>query len=340
MKKICVIWQLFFVCAVIVRGGELGNMDTENIVRSFFKNEGASRISGKGVYIHTLYRKAVSLEQAIKGIEFKDEKHKQITIAAIKATSGLDFSLTDDKHAYMVERCYYDNDRVRKEISEIDADKVTMLKNGHMAIDGLKYKIVAFDGNKTISIFEDPAAKPTVISSTAKMPVPDFRRFGLNDSGKDAEPFLQAMATGLLKFESFCDDESINITLKLASVMRFELSLDLSKNMVRSSKLYMGNKLVSETIASNYVKSDSGEWYPQQYTTNKYATIDGQNMLTYSEEYTAIPGTVDFNIPIEPAFFSPNIPDGLLLDNTSGNPILWDVQEGIQRKHNSTADKK
>jgi hypothetical protein len=338
MKKTGMIWLPFLCIIAVAQGSDPNNADIETAFKGYLENNGVSRISGKGIYVHTLYKKAVNVGYFLKGMEFKDEEQKKAYIKNLQIYSGLDFSLTEDKHNYAVEKYCYDNNKVRQETSKIDAEKTSQIKDGRLSPDGLEYQTTAFDGTKTIYLYDDPIAKPTVIN-TVKIPVPGFKGFGITDSNTDIrEIYLKGMATGIFKLNGYRDNEGVHITVKMPAVeMMGEFILDPLKNMMRNSKLYRNDKLIGENIASDYVKSDSGEWYPQRYTIKKYVDIDGQNVLTYLEEYEALPGTVDFNIPIEPSVFSPKIPDGRVIDITSGKQKLLEYKAGVSV---DSADKK
>jgi len=292
--------------------------DIEAAVIRFFSSDGSSRISGKGEFIHQIYKKAVDVNDLTKGIEFENGRHRETYLRLMSKMHTLDFSMKEDTNRYFVEKYYYDNDKVRKDRAAISLDKIASIKNTGIP-DDLDFAIHAFDGSKTISLEtvsnQDGEAMVADIVNE-KIYVPNFHLFGLNDSGKDAEIFLNAIKNGQYTLKGFNKDGLIHANLEFKPTpmmpMNLEIVLDPSKDMVAlSSKLYVGNNLKSETICENYIRTDSGQWYPKVHISRQFLTISDKLIIkTYEEKFEVIGEPVDFNIPIDDKIFNPEIPYG------------------------------
>jgi hypothetical protein len=306
------------VCVTSMVGVRCGgaSTDIESALQRYFSNAGSSRMSGEGTFIHHTFQKAVDVGEFTKGIEFKDEQHKASTIRLIAMSTGLDFSLKEDKNTWSVEKHCYDNDRARMDVAVISREQAEAIKAGGIPND-LKFNITAFNGSRTIQLTSEPGGATSATVYAQRPYMPSFKAFGLNDSGKDSSVFLDAMRTGQYTITGSKKDGRIHAELGLKNMgMKCKLELDPSKGMaLLSGKLYVGKTLVSETIAENYSRDKAGEWFPQTYISRKFAVVAGELVTTYEEKYEVIGDSVEFNLPVSKERFAPVIADGTVVED-------------------------
>lgn len=129
---------------------------------------------------------------------------------------------------------------------------------------------------------------------------------------------------GSATFTQFIADDLVHVTLEVSSTgFKIERIFDPDKNMATLySSTYSDHQLLQEMICDNYVKSNSGHWHPLIYTENRYASVGGEAILTFSETFEAIPDTVEFNIPIKSSLFSVKYPENAVVIDERYDPPL------------------
>jgi len=284
----------------------------EDVLRNYLKDSGSRRMSGQGEFIHETFQKVVAFEDYARGIEFDSQEHRQAFIRLVRFNTGLQFGSGKDIQRHTYEKLYFDQGQVRKDIVDCPADAQT---DAIPASLNARASVYAYDGTKTIAISPllDPEGQQAVLVSIQpeRIRIPKFQAFGLNDSGKDASVFLDALDNGTANVQGYVRDGRIHVTYILPETgVRAEFVFFEDGHRLAGAKMFLGNTLATETLCGEYVRSDSGEWYPSTYAIKKYTVIQGQRILAFSDCYTAIKGTVDFNIPIAAEVFDPQLPMG------------------------------
>ena len=313
----------YLVCiAVILYPTQLSASDTMNIeasLREILSNDGSPRLSGKATYISTVYKKALDVNNLLEGREFPDDQKKQLYVKIIRLEKGLDFLLKQDKTTHTLEGLYFDHDKKRRDYASLSPAMVESIRNDPCVINSLSLKTMAFDGDKTISLTSSQTPNGTTRNYATIMPhggiyCPKFHQFGHGDSSRELQlqMFIEAIEGGLATLERSSIDGQVHATLEMVNVgFKLERILAPDKSMsTLYTALYKNNQLQQETICQDYARTSSGEWFPCEYTSNKYTHIKGEKVLTSSETFEAIPNSVEFNIPINSSIFSPKLSEG------------------------------
>jgi len=312
--------------------GENRNVDIERAVRRYFVNDGSHRMSGRGSYIHSTYKKAVDIQTFTEGIKFENEEHQKRYLKVIHAQTGIDFSLTQDSRSYWFERLHFDQQKVRKDVVALSEEQANRIRVNPSSAFDLEYDVYAYDGVKTATLMRHgkPGQRKYVGSiAPSKIWMPQFYRFGLNDSGKDSSIFLDALDKGVSNLSGAIIDGRVHATLSLPHFgIKVELVMEPDKGTtLLEARMFMGGHLVTETICDEYFRCESGDWSPGEYTVKKYAWVNGENVLTYMDKYEAVRGTVDFNIPIDPTVFAISFPVGTyVMDRRHAPPLEFIVE--------------
>jgi len=127
------------------------------------------------------------------------------------------------------------------------------------------------------------------------------------------QTFINLIDQGLATFEQSTINGQVHATLKMGNGLKFKMERIFARDKEMSilyTALYYDGELSRETVCQDYTQTSGGEWFPRKYIDRKYASVKGQRTLTSSETLEVIPGTVNFNIPIEPVIFSPELPVG------------------------------
>lgn len=309
--------------------------NTNNInlpLREILSNNDTSRLSGKGAYIRTVYRKAINANDFMEDEEFKDEQSKQQYLRLMRITKGLDFSLKQDKITYTLEKLYYDQDKNRRDYISLSPVEAESIRKKPSLINTLSLKTFTFDGDKMISLVNPERPNGTIDNYAnilpGKMYFPKFQHFGLNDS-KTSQRLIDAMNQGTAAVEQSTIDGQVHASLEMANgALEMKFIFDSAKEMSRLyTGIYVNGQLQQETICLNYAQTDGGEWFPRVYTLNKYAYVKGEITLTFSEEFEAIPDTINFNIPIESSIFSPKLSEGThIIDDRYSPPLEYIIE--------------
>lgn len=329
---------LVFISVLILTSHSANSSpDIESVIKDYFLDTGSSRLSGKGTYLHEVYKAAINVNEFTEGVEFKDAQHKNQYLGFIRMSTGLDFKLKQDTTLHSIETFYYENNKARKDVADIPQNSVQSILQGELPND-LIFTTYAYDGSKTIAIIPESTEKPDALVaaiSNDSIFVPKFQRFGLNDSEKDVDIYIDAINNGMYSISGFAQGNTVHANMELSQMgVRIEFAFDSTKNMaLLQSRLYMGGNLVTETICQDYQHSEGGKWYPLQYTTNKYAHIKGKNILTYSESYKGIKDSIDFNIPIDSSIFSPKLSPGTYVMDLRYSPALEYFVEDISNDY-------
>ena len=315
----------YFVCAAIVLSAALlfasDTTDLEDSLRKFFSGYGSPRLYGKGTYIRTLYMRAVDVNDLLAGKEFKDERSKEQYLSNLRLFAGLDYSLKKDKTIYTLERLHFDGDKKRRDYASLSPAVVETIRNDPGVIASLSLSVMAFDGDKSVSLVSYQMPDGTTRNYADIMPhgriyFPKFHEFGHgNESFQDVnlQTFINLIEQGLATFEQSTIDAQVHATLKMGDGTKFKMERIFAPDKGMSilyTAVYRNNQLSREIICRDYAQTNSGEWFPRKYIDNKYADVEGARILTFSETLEAIPGTVEFNIPIEPFIFSPQLTEG------------------------------
>lgn len=292
------------------------SQNTNSSLRENLSTGGIPRLSGLGTFIRTDLKKALTEEDLVEGKEFKSDRQKQIYLRTLQLTTSLDLSLKQDKVSYTLEKLYFDHDKKRRDYTSLSSAMVEKIRNDPNAIDTLTLSVMAFDGHKSIMLTSSQMSDGTIRSYANIMPhgriyCPKFHQFGRNE-GDDWQRFIDGIDPEKSAFRQSTIDGQIHATVEMAhGGVKVEWVLEPDKDMaVVYNALYTNNQLSQEIICQDYAQTSSGEWFPRVYIDKKYVYVKGERVLTSSETFEAIPGTVDFNIPIEASIFSPVFPEG------------------------------
>ena len=305
-------------------------MSIEAVLREHLSDTGGQRMSGQGEFIHETFQKVVALEDYASGVEFQSEEHRKAFTRLVRFNTGLEFGTPQEVQRRTYEKFYFDQGKVRKDVVDLPAD---VRPDAIQQVPESRPSIYAYDGGKTVAI--SPGLEPggeqmdLVSIRPNRISVPQFQSFGLNDSGKDAAIFLNALDNGTASVKGYVKEGRIHATYILGGVlnMRGEFVFSQQGHRLIRSQTFVGDVLTTETLCGEYVCSDSGQWYPSTYEIRKYAVIEGQRVLAWSDSYKVIKSTVDFNVPIAPEVFDPQLPAGAhVVDYRHSRPREFVVQ--------------
>lgn len=295
----------------------------EASLRNFYSGYGSPRLSGKATYIRTLYKKAVDVTELLEGKEFKDERRKQQYLSNLRLFGGLDYSLKQDTATYTLERLYFDGNKKRRDYAPLSSAMVQNIGNDPNVIDTFSSNIMAFDGSKSITLTSSQVPEGTTRSYANIMPhgriyCPKFQQFGHSYSSASdvqVQRFIDLIDQGLATFEQTTINGQVHVTfemgLETGPSLKTKHIFAPDKGMsILYTVVYRNNQLSQEIICQDYAQTSSGEWFPRVYIDKRYVYVKGERVLASSETFEAIPGTVEFNIPIEASTFSPEFPEG------------------------------
>lgn len=325
-------------------------MDYEDSLRKFYAGYGSPRFSGKGTYIRTLYKKAVDVNDLLEGKDFKDEGAKQRYLRHLRSRNQLTMGLKQDKNIYTLERLYFDGHKKRRDYLSLSPAVVENIRNDPNVIASLSLNVMAFDGSKSISLTSSQMPDGTTRNYADIMPhgriyCPKFHQFGRGaESARDfnLQTFIDLIDRGLATFKQSSTNGQVHSTLEMGletgPSFKMERIFDPDKGMsILYTALSYDNQLSREIICQDYEQTSSGAWYPRKYIDNKYVYVKGERLLTSSETLEAIPGTVNFNIPIESSIFSPELPTGTnVIDERHSPPLEYTFEGALPVKPEDT----
>jgi len=317
-------------CASGVLAGAPG--DPEATFRAFLADDGTDRVSGKGQYVRHIYRRKVTLAEVAPGVEFRSQKHREAFAALLRAESGIELGLDADQNEYSLENLWFDGASFRREVialgTELQADQV--LSDPRRA-EELPVTTYVHDGTKTVALTQrrSPSGPDKVATINPETVwIPPFQAFGANDGGECTRSIEEALDRGTMGMVCSTEGGQLVVSCELEQLpvrAEFRLAPQMDGALL-NAKMFMGDRLVTETICSDYFRCDSGNWSPGRYVTRKYADIAGQRTLTYSESYEAIPNAVDFNLPLERGLFQLKLPPGThVMDLRHSEPLEFIV---------------
>jgi len=303
-------------------------MNIEASLREILLSDSTPRLSGKGTYIRTAFKKALDVNDLLEAREFKDDEQKQRYLRIVRLTTGLDLSLKEDKATHTLERLYFDQNKKRRDYASLSTAMLDRIRNDPNIIDTLSFSTMVFDGDKSISLTSVQNLQGTtdtyVNISRRKIYFPKFHQFGHDQSPKHSQlqMFTDVINQGLASIKRSTINGQVHATLEMANVgFKLERILAPDKGMsILYTALYENNKLNNEIICQEYAESTSGEWFPRKYISKKYVYVRGEKILSSSETFEAIPGSVNFNVPIKPSIFSPELPAGANVIDDRYNP--------------------
>lgn len=321
-KIICTITILFAVPLLAT------DINIEDSLCEFLLNENAIRSSGKGIFIHTIQKKAVDVNLLLKKKKFRDDNDKQKYLRFISIMGGVDFSLTQDKTTYTLEKLYFDCDNRRREFALLSSQEAERIRKEPDAINDFPLKIYTFDGDKTIlqTMSNNPNGNIDYFVNITYDSIyfPEFYKFGYNtnDESQRLIEFID-LKTTTLKQSIVNNEVHINSGAGNGAVeMRWTLLPDKEMSLSHYI-LNMKDQFQREKISQDYVQNKrTGEWFPRKYIYNKYIYVEGEELLVSSETFEEIPDSVEFNIPIDPSVFSPKIPEGTYVIDDRYDPFL------------------
>ena len=164
------------------------HQDIETAVKRFYSDKGQSRVSARGDYIHHVFKKAVDVNDLLVGAEDWSPNRKNRLLRMMKNTYSIDYTLQEDENKYFIKRYYRSEDNVRRDIAGITKASAEEILDGGAYADK-KYRVQAYNGVKTTSYEEVMTAdgvKMVGDISKNKIRVPNFHRFGLRASTKEA----------------------------------------------------------------------------------------------------------------------------------------------------------
>lgn len=314
----------YFICTAILLGATplfaSDTIDIEDSLRKFYAGYGSPRLSGKGTYIRTVYKKSVDVNDLLEGREFKDDQAKQQYLTHLHSLNQLTFGLKQDKTIYILERLYFDGDKKRRDYAPLSPAVVENIRNKPNVIASLSLNVMAFDGSKSISLvtLQNPDGTTEYyadIMPHGRIYCPKFHQYGRGyESFRDGnlQTFIDLIDQGLATFEQTTINGQVHATFEMGLETGLSLKTERifapDKGMsILYTALYYNNQLSRKIICQEYAQTRSGEWFPRKYIDNKYVYVKGERVLTSSETFEAIPGTVDFNIPIESSIFAPEM---------------------------------
>jgi hypothetical protein len=295
--------------------------DVERSVVDYFNGKPGSRLSGTAIFVHKVWKKAVKEEVWLKGLAFADKAAKDNFIAKFAPLGGIDLSLKEDQKQFELCRVQFDKVYRRKDvlaISEEQAAESKALNDVENLFNRTEPDSYVYDGSKTIAWIGDPTKKTTgggmAFVDRDKIAVPEFWAFGVSEP-QEGKSIVTMIQQGKLTLSGFEKEGLLNITMKFPPPFgQMKLILDPRKeNCLVEHSVEMGEAFLSKTVCTDYVRTDSGRWFPMVYRLEKYAQIDNRLVLTVIDEYRAIPGTVDFDLPLKEDSFKIKLKPGTLV---------------------------
>jgi len=299
-----------------ISAGELKEHLTEN------KN---TRSSGTGTFIRTIYKKAVSQETLTKGKEFQSDKQKEEYIKHIRQKMGIDVTLKQDELTCTLEKLQYDQNKMRREYATLSGTMANKLLSDVNAINDILLKVCVYDGEKMVLLQNAPRPDGGTVNYGAvdniKIYFPKFCDYGRI---ADEESISKLLNSEIMTIRQSVIGKQIHVDLELSDGMvKLKWIFEPDKGMsISYIGLYLDNKLTEDTISQDFVEIADGEWFPMRYISNKYAHINGTDELIYSEMLDPVPGSVQFNTPIDPSVFSLKFPDGTRVTDFRYNPPI------------------
>jgi hypothetical protein len=302
------------------------NTITVDDLKKNLAGNNSNRTSGKGIFIHTIYKRAVSQEEVLKGKEFQDDQQKQAYLNHIRSEAGLDFSLKQDKLTYKIEKLQFDQNKMLREYAELSETMANNILNDPNEIKNIDMKTFLYDGQTTTSLQTLP--KPgggtvtyATIEGVKKIYFPKFNNFG-RTTDEDVKMLVDLKGAVIHQSEI---NKQIHTDLEAANGMvKMKWILDPDKGMsISYVGFYANNQLKEDSICGNFTKIAGGEWYPQKHVSNKYVAINGEEVLISMEMFEAIPDSVNFNVSIDPSIFSPKFPDGTEVTDFRKDPAVF-----------------
>jgi hypothetical protein len=325
MKKLICL-PVLAVCFLNVHLFAYSTITTDELKRNLTGNN-TLRASGTGIYVHAVCKKAINQEDLLKGKEFQNDQQKQEYLNQLRLTTDIDISFKRDKLTYTLEKLQFNQNKMRRDYADISDTMANNILNDANSIKDIPLlKILSFDGQKIVSLQNLPrpdggTINYGIVENNHKMYFPEFYNFG-RATGEDikALPNFDGSAIihqSVVDKQIHNDLEMGNGTIKLKWI--FETDKGMSISYIG---FYTNNQLKEEIICQDFTKTIGGEWYPQKYASYKYAHINGEKMLISAEMFDAIPGSVNFNISIDPSVFSPEFPNDTRVTDFRHNPPL------------------
>ncbi len=304
---------------------------TTDELRHTLSGHKTNRSSGKGIYIRTVYKKAVTQVEAIRGKEFENEQQKQAHLYRFRAETGIDFSCQQDQLTYTLEKVQFDQDKMRRDYADLSEATVNSILNDSGIIQTIATKTILFDGHNTVSMQYLPVPDGDGIHVADIMPgtkiyFPKFYNFS-RTAEEDVQLLTDLKVPSVIRQSEA--NKQIHNELEMANgAVKMKWVFESDKNMSISYQcLYLDYRLRSETISEDFAKTADGDWYPQKQISNKYAFINGENVLIFTEIFEAIPGSVEFNLSIDDNVFLPEFPIGTeITDYRQDPPFIYTVQ--------------
>lgn len=290
------------------------------------------RTSGKGVLIRTVYQKAVSQEDVTEGMEFQDEQERQAYLFRFRVETGVDFSLKEDQLTHTLEKLYFSQDKRRRDYADLSETMVNNILENPAVIDSILTNTLLFDGQKVMSYNLIPKSGHdteggSVYYIASILPdrniyFPAFDRYGCIDKDIDLKRLEEGLEGLTIHYSE--SGHQVHIELEaVAGAVKLKWIFETDKDLLCSYEgLYCRNLLLHESIFEKFTQTPTREWYPQKFTRNKYAPVQGENIVFSSEVIEAIPNSVHFNIPIEDSVFSPQLPVGTEVTDFRQDPPL------------------
>jgi hypothetical protein len=328
--KTKIILPMIVLCFLLIHVFADSTITTDEL-RQNLTGHKTNRSSGQGIYIRTVYKKAVTRAEAIGGKEFEDEQQKQAYLNRFRAETGIDFSLQQDQWTYTLEKVQFDREKMRRDYADLSETMVNSILNDPEIIQTVPLKTFLFDGQKTMSLQELPrpdggSVHIADIMSDTKIYFPKFYDFS-RTAEEDFSLLNNLEGSSVIRRSEA--NKQIHNELEMANgAAKMKWVFETDKKMSISYQcLTLDYRLRSETISEDFVKTAGGEWYPQKQISNKYAFINGENVLISMERFESIPNSVDFNISIDPSVFSPLFPAGTeVTDFRQDPPLTYKVE--------------
>ncbi|MCK5015587.1 MAG: hypothetical protein KAS32_00830 [Candidatus Peribacteraceae bacterium] len=148
--------SIYLSCVIIFFSGIgiLANDTTDNeiSIEEFFVSNGVERLSGRGVYIHTVYREALDVAKLLENKTFEDDQKKQLYLMRIQATTNANLSSNQNSLTNTLEKLYFENNKDRMEYSVLSPAMVNQLIDNPSLVDSIPLNLRVCDGEKTISL--------------------------------------------------------------------------------------------------------------------------------------------------------------------------------------------
>lgn len=301
--------------------------DAEEDYRIWTQNREDTRSTGKGSFITTwVYRyidpKTLSQEMSLlEGIERKMFKSEC-------EAAGVSFDREGDVREYRYDKVVFSENKGRIESAYISANEVQNIFDNPSVHPSLDYLLTIDDGRKCVCYRPAaPNGKPLVVSVRQGNSLDrSFRKYGLFEGSDNAatsswqridsgKSILKGRREGQMTYISVLDP---NKDPTLSSSL--EVVLERGEQLVcRKVAFSRGGHVRSEREHSEFFLTASGDWFPRRRERRTYIILNGKEVCAREEIVEALPGSVDFNMPVDDSMFHISLPIGSILHDATGS---------------------